>query len=92
MLSSSKRDGSSTYRDFVDEEGRQLPLQLFIKDEHLLHQTQDPRNHLSHLGKEELVTVTSPLILSVNRIFVENTFFSVFSWLSQHCPALSCLL
>jgi len=41
-----------------------------LEDEHLSHQTQDPRNHLSHLGKEELVTVTSPLILSVNRIFV----------------------
>ena len=70
MLSSNKRDGSSTYRDFVDEEGRQILIQLSIKDEHLLHQTQDPRNHLSHLGKEELVTVTSPLILSVKLDYV----------------------
>jgi len=70
MLSSNKRDGSSTYRDFVDEEGRQILIQLSIKDEHLLHQTQDPRNHLSHPGKEELVTVTSPLILSVKLDYV----------------------
>jgi len=59
MLSSSIRDGLSTYRDFIDEEGRQLTLQFFIK-----------RNHLSHLGKEELVTVTPPLILPVKLDYV----------------------